>query len=309
MGMTHGGMRQKNFNFYEEALRVPLVFSNPKLFPKPARTQAMVSHVDFLPTIASLFGAPASARAKWTGVDYSRLVADPNARPVQDYVVFTYDDFQAGQASGPYVPEPNHIVSIREERWKIAQYYDPGGAGAPEWELYDLRSDPLERTNLAAPGHVRTPQQEREFRRLKARLAAVRRTRLKPRPTKHAIDITAATKQVERHATHFTDQGTVSGIPTGTGDITINWSLNPETKAATGYFVISSGAGVIHGNAQTSSVVDGNHITLSGTADLTGGTGSFQGIEGIEGIDLAFTETDTLDGQNGQITITGNAVY
>ena len=306
MGMTHGGMRQKNFNFYEEALRIPLVFSNPKLFPKPARTQAMVSHVDFLPTIASLFGAPASARAKWTGVDYSRLVADPNARPVQDYVVFTYDDFQAGQASGPYVPEPNHIVSIREERWKIAQYYDPGGAGAPEWELYDLRSDPLERTNLAAPGHVRTPQQEREFRRLKARLAAVRRTRLKPRPTKHAIDITAATKQVERHATHFTDQGTVSGIPTGTGDITINWSLNPETKAATGYFVISSGAGVIHGNAQTSSVVDGNHITLSGTADLTGGTGSFQGIEGI---DLAFVETDTLNGQNGQITIMGNAVY
>ena len=58
MGLTHGGMRQKNFNFYEEATRVPLVYSNPKLFPKPAETDALVSHVDFLPTLASLAAAP-----------------------------------------------------------------------------------------------------------------------------------------------------------------------------------------------------------------------------------------------------------
>jgi arylsulfatase A-like enzyme len=306
MGLTHGGMRQKNFNFYEESLRVPLVFSNPKLFRGPARTKALVSHVDFLPTIASLFGAPASARGKWSGVDYSRLVADPEARPVQDYVVFTYDDFQAGQASGPYVPQPNHIVAIREVRWKIAQYYDPGGAGAPEWEMYDLRRDPLERDNVASPGYRRTPQQERAFRRLKARLAAVRRKRLKPRPTRKAIDISAATRQISRKGTDFTDRGSVIGIPTGAGDITLNWSLNPAAETATGLFVITSGAGVINGNAQTRSVIDGNHITLTGTADLTGGTGSF---EGIVGVDLAFTETDTLDGQNGQVALTGSAVY
>ena len=29
MGMAHGGMRQKNFNFYEETLRVPLVYLQP----------------------------------------------------------------------------------------------------------------------------------------------------------------------------------------------------------------------------------------------------------------------------------------
>ena len=28
MGLAHGGQRQKNFNFYEEAIRVPLVYSN-----------------------------------------------------------------------------------------------------------------------------------------------------------------------------------------------------------------------------------------------------------------------------------------
>jgi choline-sulfatase len=106
MGLAHGGLRQKNFNFYEEATRVPLVYSNPKLFPAPAQTDALVSHVDFLPTLASLAGAPKPARAKWEGVDYSSLVLRPKrAKPVQDYVVFTYDDFQSGQKNGPY-PKP-----------------------------------------------------------------------------------------------------------------------------------------------------------------------------------------------------------
>ncbi len=105
MGLTHGGLRQKNFNFYEEATRVPLVYSNPKLFPKPAQTDALVSHVDFLPTLASLAAAPPSARANWQGVDYSKLVLHPSSnKSVQDYVVFTYDDYQSGQTK-PALPE------------------------------------------------------------------------------------------------------------------------------------------------------------------------------------------------------------
>ena len=49
MGTAHGGLRQKNFNFYEESTRVPLVYSNPRLFPRPRTSDALVSHVDFLP--------------------------------------------------------------------------------------------------------------------------------------------------------------------------------------------------------------------------------------------------------------------
>jgi arylsulfatase A-like enzyme len=89
MGLSHGGQRQKNFNFYEESLSVPLIYSNPRLFPEPVRSDALVSHVDFLPTLASLFNAPADARSDWQGIDYSSLIADPMSGPVQDYVVFT----------------------------------------------------------------------------------------------------------------------------------------------------------------------------------------------------------------------------
>jgi choline-sulfatase len=181
MGLAHGGLRQKNFNFYEESLRVPLIYSNPKLYPKPAVSQAMISHVDHLPTLASLFGAPASARANWQGVDYSEVVLNPAAEPPQRYVVFTYDDYQSGQASEVYPRPNNHIVSIREERYKLAKYYDPAHPKVPvEWEMYDLLTDPLETTNLAYSGYQRTPHEEAEFHRLQADLAVVQQTRLHP---------------------------------------------------------------------------------------------------------------------------------
>lgn len=306
MGMTHGGMRQKNFNFYEEALRVPLVFSNPKLFPTPVHSKALVSHVDLVPTLASLVGTPHSARARWTGVDYSSVVSDPAAPEVQDYVVFTYDDLQAGQANGPYVPQPSHIVAIREQRWKLALYYDPGEARRPEWELYDLSSDPLERTNLAAAGYDRTAEQEREFQRLKRRLAAVKRTRLKPRRAVRAVELTANTKQISKTGTRFTDEGQLTGVPVGAANITLHWRLHPATGRATSTFTITSPSGLIRGRARCLYRTDGNEIALRGTAQLSAGTGRF---EGIRNGDLAFTMTDTLDGQNGVVTMQGAVVY
>jgi arylsulfatase A-like enzyme len=154
MGTAHGGMRQKNFNVYEESTRVPFVYSNPHLFKRPRRSAALVSHVD--------------------------QILSSSPRPPQDYTVFTYDDYQSGQPRGPYPRPPNHIVSVRERRWKIARYYDAGGKVPDQWELYDLATDPLERVNLAYKGHKRTPAQQREYRRLRRKLARVEQTRLQP---------------------------------------------------------------------------------------------------------------------------------
>jgi arylsulfatase A-like enzyme len=178
MGLAHNGMRQKNFNFYEETLRVPLIYSNPRLFKAPRKSSSLVSHVDFLPTLATLFGAPRSARADWQGVDYSREILNPRAPASQDYIVFTYDDYQSGQKNGPYPKPPNHIVSLREQRWKLAKYYDIHGRVAPQWEMYDLKTDPLETTNLAYPSYKRTHEQHAQYERLTAKLARIKKTRL-----------------------------------------------------------------------------------------------------------------------------------
>ena len=113
-----------------------------------------------------------SARDDWQGIDYSAQILSRTPKPPQNYTVFTYDDFQSGQPSGPYPQPPNHIVSIREKRYKLARYYDAAGKVPDQWEMYDLKTDPLERTNLAYKDHKRTPEQTRQYRRLRGKLAA-----------------------------------------------------------------------------------------------------------------------------------------
>lgn len=49
--------------------------------------------------------------------------------------------------------------------------------------MYDLAEEPLERVKLAWSGCTRTPAQEAQFLRLRAKLAEVRRTRLAPPPS------------------------------------------------------------------------------------------------------------------------------
>ena len=183
MGMAHGGMRQKSFNAYEESLRVPLIFSNPRLFPEPRQSEALVSHVDLLPTLASMIGAPVPADAAWQGIDYSALMVDADTTPVQPEIVFTYDDIRCAQNIAQLAQPPNRIIAIREERYKLARYYDGAGVVPDQWELYDLEIDPDERFNLAAPGFNPSPEQAATRARLTARLEEITATRLQPLTT------------------------------------------------------------------------------------------------------------------------------
>ncbi len=72
MGLAHGGLRQKSFNVYEETINVPLVVSNPVLFPEAKRSDALVSLVDLLPTFLGLAGGEGRGRSPRAGPD-----ADP----------------------------------------------------------------------------------------------------------------------------------------------------------------------------------------------------------------------------------------
>jgi len=46
--------------------------------------------------------------------------------------------------------------------------------------MYDLAEDPLETTNIAFPDYPRTPEQQAQYDRLRAKLAEVKATRLQP---------------------------------------------------------------------------------------------------------------------------------
>jgi choline-sulfatase len=46
--------------------------------------------------------------------------------------------------------------------------------------MYDLQNDPLEKTNLAYSGYERSAAQDKQFKRLKKKLAKAQKTRLQP---------------------------------------------------------------------------------------------------------------------------------
>jgi arylsulfatase A-like enzyme len=178
MGLAHNGMRQKNFNAYEDdACADDLLESEVVPDPKDIRL------ADLARRLSAHAGEPVQRTApgpRELAGSRRQQILNPRAPASQDYVVFTYDDFQSGQASGPYPQPPNHIVSLRERRWKLAKYYDVAGRARDQWEMYDLHTDPLETTNIAAPGHHRTLSQRAQLDRLKANLATVEQTRLQP---------------------------------------------------------------------------------------------------------------------------------
>jgi arylsulfatase A-like enzyme len=170
LGMSHGGLRQKMFNGYEESIRVPLVISNPVLFPEPRESDALVSLVDLVPTLLGLTGAPGEPQ-RFDGLDLGPIL-NGTGDSVRDAVLFTYDDHQAGTAFQDVPGQPNRIRCVRDARWKYAVYLDPSGETPPEYELYDLDSDPDEALNLVdkRTGRGRTQTAERERRRLHERL-------------------------------------------------------------------------------------------------------------------------------------------
>jgi len=203
MAMCHGGLRQKPFVVYEEAMRVPLIWSNAELFGGRGSTQAMVSHVDLLPTLCSLVGVPNWRAKGFRGVDYSSILLNPAAPPVQDYVLCTFDDIYAGQNEAQFpngVAHPiNRIQMIRTADFKYAKYYGDPSVGDQE-EFYDLRpqggdydstyGQPLEMKNLSNWAATRpvppvlTPEQLAAREKLTRDLALAAAERLQPRPLK-----------------------------------------------------------------------------------------------------------------------------
>ncbi len=182
LGLSHGGLRQKMFNVYEEMLNVPLVVSNPVLFPQGVETAALASLVDLMPTVATLAKVPDRSQWDFKGVDLMPVIQDASQHPAnptvtaQDTILFTFDDQNAGDTNPQQiVAQPNHIRCIRDARYKYAVYFDPSGVEEQQYELYDLQEDPYELHNMANPANTAyydAAKSAEMAAKLKARMAA-----------------------------------------------------------------------------------------------------------------------------------------
>ncbi len=172
LGMAHGGMRQKMFNAYEETLNVPLIVSNPSLFPEARKSEAPASLCDLLPTMADLAGVDVSGDGV-RGRSLGPILRD-EAESVQEGTLFTFDDHQSGSAYRDVAPPPNRIRAWRTPTATYAEYVDPTGGEPPEFELYDMTRDPLQAINLVDrdTGRAKDPGDRDLLDRMRASLHA-----------------------------------------------------------------------------------------------------------------------------------------
>ncbi|NBD27171.1 sulfatase-like hydrolase/transferase [Paenibacillus glycinis] len=213
---SHGNLHQKWHCAYEEALHVPFLIHNPRMFPQHRDVHAPTSHLDLLPTMLGLAGVDIEAarhRLQPRFSDARPLVgrnlapsiggAQPSSLPDVPVYFMTEDNPTQGQHQVnpfgrpyPSVVQPNGLETViapivlqgRKQLWKFSRYYDStphaaSGGTAPvqdEFELYNMTEDPLETRNLAHAG-LATPHSRSVQTRMMQLLAEERkRKRLTP---------------------------------------------------------------------------------------------------------------------------------
>jgi hypothetical protein len=122
---------------------------------------------------------------------------------------------------------------------------------------------------------------------------------------RHAVSIDGKTKMVEASTPGtIEDHGTLTGSPFGRGTVEIVVTL--AGGRATGSFRMLFAKGSITGTVDMPFTIEGGEIDFRGTARFTGGTGAYRGISSGA---LAVHDHNTLDGQNGVVSLEGAARY
>ncbi len=144
---------------YEESLRVPLLVRYPPLARAGTVISNMVLSLDLAPSLLEVAGvAPLGAIQ---GRSWKPLLAGQRIA-WRDAFLYEYNF----EKQFPYTP---NVRAVRTPEWKLIRY--PHGDGTADRftaELYDLRRDPMEMTNLIGSAeHAEVRQRlERELERL-----------------------------------------------------------------------------------------------------------------------------------------------
>ena len=139
---------------YDETLRVPLLFHNAGAFPRPRAVESAVRLVDVAPTILETLGLGAEA-AGMDGQSLLPRIKDKSPADLDCLIESFYPRENFGWSE---------LVGIVSGPWKYIL--------APRPELYDLKSDPGEKTDLAGSSPAKADELRKKLEEELLRLSA-----------------------------------------------------------------------------------------------------------------------------------------
>ncbi|MCB1078791.1 MAG: sulfatase-like hydrolase/transferase [Verrucomicrobiae bacterium] len=147
--LFNAGMRGGKTSVHEGGSRVPLFLRWPAAGWTPRVVTPIVSHIDLFPTLLDLCGVEAPDGPKRDGVSLRPLLEKGDAADWPERVLFTHNP----------IDETNRYPgAVRTQRYRLVrEIKGPAGGSkaranddsATAWQLYDMREDPGEKTDLA----------------------------------------------------------------------------------------------------------------------------------------------------------------
>lgn len=153
---NHGLLRKPSFH-YDDLIRIPLILNAPAGMVRSQRVNGLVELVDVYPTLLALLGIPANAGVQ--GTDWSGALRNGDRIGRADIYsdMFDMDPMVCEKGGGPYAA----VQTLRTEEWKLVVYPQ---ATLTCSQLFDLKNDPDETTNLFHDPAFRDKREEMLWR-------------------------------------------------------------------------------------------------------------------------------------------------
>jgi len=132
----NAGMRAQKATPYEGGTRVPSFWHWPAGFPGGQDCGALTAHVDILPTLTQIAGAKLPERVSLDGRSLMPLLKNPKADWVDRFLFTHVGRWEKGKAEEAKFTN----CAVRNARFRFVN----------NKELYDLKADPGEKTNVIA---------------------------------------------------------------------------------------------------------------------------------------------------------------
>ena len=134
----NAGLRGLKSSVYEGGVKVPFFIHYPPVFDAGKKIETTVAHIDVLPTLLELCGMESEIPE---GIDGSSMLPALRGEDAVFKERYLYWQWARGY------PELYANIAIRQGDYKLIAHAE-SNAGIDEFELYNIKEDPFETTNI-----------------------------------------------------------------------------------------------------------------------------------------------------------------